>query len=146
MKNAFALGRHSGQSGFTLIELMIVIAIAAMLAAIALPNYQDYLIRSRIAEATSSLASKRVRLEQFYDNNRTYVDAPDCAVDSSGDSFDVSCSDSAANTYTLQAVGKGSMTGFTFTINQANTRATTAVPAGWTANASCWILRKGGTC
>ena len=44
-----------------------------ILAAIALPSYRDYIIRSRIAEATSALAAKRVRMEAFYDNNRTYA-------------------------------------------------------------------------
>ena len=36
--------------------------------------------------------------------------------------------------------------GFVFTINQANAKATTSVPAGWTANATCWVTKKGGTC
>jgi type IV pilus assembly protein PilE len=46
----------------------------------------------------------------------------------------------------LQAAGKSSMAGFTYTINQDNAKATTAVPAGWTTNASCWVTRKGGVC
>jgi type IV pilus assembly protein PilE len=50
-----------------------------------------------------------------------------------------------ATTYTLRAVGKGSMAGFTFTINQANSKASVG-PDGWTSNSSCWILRKNGNC
>jgi type IV pilus assembly protein PilE len=52
-----------------------------------------------------------------------------------------------ATTYRVLAAGNaGNTTGFTFTIDQAGVRATTAVPAGWTANATCWVRAKGGTC
>jgi len=137
-----------GSRGFTLIELLIVSLIIAMLAAFALPAYSDYITRSRIPEATSGLANKRARVELFYDNNRTYVGAPDCAPDSSTSKYFVfSCNPApTASAYTLQAAGTGAMAGFTFTIDQSNAKATTAVPTGWTSNAGCWILRKDGSC
>ena len=61
--------------GFTLIELMVVCAIVAILAAIAIPAYSDYIKRSHIIEATSRLSDLRVRLEQFFLDNRTYTGA-----------------------------------------------------------------------
>ncbi|MEK9802841.1 MAG: type IV pilin protein [Curvibacter sp.] len=137
------------QAGFTLIEVMITVAIIGILAAVALPAYTDYLIRGRIPDATSNLAVKRVQIEQHFMDNRTYVGAAACGNDSSiSKYFDFSCSAVDATTYTLQAVGKGGMAGFTYTINQANTKATPAVPAGWrTPNPNnCWVVRKSGDC
>lgn len=134
------------QKGFTLIELMITLAIIAIIATIALPQYADYAMRARIPEATANLANKRARLELFYDNNHTYVGAPDAANDSTtSNSFDFACA-CAAGTYVLTATGKGSMNGFTYTINQANAKATTAVPSGWVTNLTCWATKKDGSC
>lgn len=136
------------QTGFTLIEVLITVVIIGVLAAVALPSYNDYLIRGRIPDATSNLAVKRVQIEQYFLDNRTYVGAPACNLDStiSPKYFDFSCSAVDATSYTLQAVGKGSMAGFTYTINQANTKATPLAPAGWTSSAVCWIVRKNGDC
>lgn len=147
------------QLGFTLIELMIVVAIIGILASIALPSYNDYLMRGRIPDATSNLATKRVQMEQFFQDNRSYLDAsnnpgPACNADTGTSKyFDFSCTASPATTSTtfnLQAVGKGPMTGFTFTINNSNAKATTALPTGWgggqTLPIACWVTRKNGDC
>jgi type IV pilus assembly protein PilE len=134
--------------GFTLVELMIVVAIIGILTALAMPAYNDYVTRGRIPDATSNLAAKRVQMEQFFQDNATYVNGTGCTADSTTSQyFDFSCSPAAAaTTYTIQAVGKGAMTGFTYTINQDNAKATTAVPSHWTTNGSCWVTKKGGVC
>ena len=135
------------QTGFTLVELMIVVAIIGILASIAVPSYTDYATRGKIPDATSNLATKRVQLEQFFQDNRTYVDATACSADSAiSQNFDFSCSVQTATTYTLQAVGKGTMVGFTYTVDQSNVQATPSVPSGWTSSTSCWITKKGGVC
>lgn len=54
---------HSVQKGFTLIELMIVIAIIGILAAIAVPQYQDYIARSQVSSAQGELASLKTAVE-----------------------------------------------------------------------------------
>lgn len=131
------------QRAFTLIEVMIVVAIVAILASVALPAYQDYVIRSRIPEATAGLAAKRVQLETFFDNNRTYVGF-DCTTGGTSN-FAFSCTTQNATQYSLQATGQGPMTGFSFTLNEANARSSTA-PTGWTGNAACWAVRKDGSC
>ncbi|MEF8698212.1 MAG: type IV pilin protein [Candidatus Accumulibacter sp. UW26] len=141
-------------AGFTLIEVMMVVIIIGILAAIAVPNYSDYLTRSRITQATSGLAERRVRMEQFFQDNHTYVAAPPCAADNSGNYFNFSATCPAAGeaeVYLLTATGKSSMTGFVYTLNQANARTTTidaaTAPAGWgTAEVNCWVTSKGGGC
>ena len=57
------------QKGFTLIELMIVIAIVGILAAIALPAYQDYTVRAKISEPTAKLAEAKTTISEFYAAN-----------------------------------------------------------------------------
>jgi len=59
--------------GFTIIEVMIVVVIIAILASVAIPSYVDYITRSKIQEATSTLLSQRVKMEQFFQDQRTYV-------------------------------------------------------------------------
>ncbi len=59
--------------GFTLIELMITVAVVAILGAIAYPSYQDFVQRSRRQEAKAALADAAAREEKFYLNNKTYT-------------------------------------------------------------------------
>ena len=137
--------------GFTLVELLVVIAVIGILSAIAVPQYSDYVIRSKIAEATATLSEHRVRMEQFFQDNRTYAGACTAgtvAPTPTGRYFTYACSNLAATTYTVTATGVASqgMNGFVFTINQANTRATTGVPTGWATNTACGVTKTGGVC
>lgn len=133
-----------GANGFTLVEIMVVVAIVSILASIALPAYSQYVMRGRIPEATGNLAVKRAQLENFFDNNRTYAGF-DCTTGGSSN-FTYACTTQDASSYTIQATGQGPMAGFVFTINQSNQKATTGVPSGWSTNANCWITGKSGSC
>ncbi len=130
--------------GFTLIELLVVVAIISLLASIALPAYRDYILSSRIPDGTSALAAKRVQLETFFDNNRTYVGF-DCTSGGT-ENFAFSCPVQTANTYTIQAAGRGSMANFTFAIDQANNRTSAITESGWSPGGNCWITSKGKSC
>lgn len=141
---------HKKNVGFSLIELMITLAIIGILAAVALPAYDSYVTRGRIPDATSYLAAQRVRMEQYYQDNRTYVGFPLCttADTSSSPHFNFSCDGApTASTFTLQAVGKAAMAGFTFKVDQQNSKSSTVTGvSGWSGNAACWVTNKGGKC
>lgn len=132
--------------GFTLIELMIVVAVIGILSAIAYPSYSEYVQRSRIAEATANLSEMRIRQERFFQDNRTYAGAgTTCgAVLPVTDSFGYACVAATANTYVVTATGGASVNGFAFTINQDNARTTTSPWVTGTVN--CWVSRRGESC
>ena len=141
--------------GFTLIEVMITVAIVGILAAVALPSYREYIIRGQLTDATNGLSAMRANMERHFQDNRTYATsgafvAPCAVADATQRTFGlflVSCpvAPTAAG-FTLQAVGSGSVANFTFTINEIDVRATTAAMAGWNTCASKWLTRKGQAC
>jgi type IV pilus assembly protein PilE len=135
--------RSAIQQGFSLIEIMIVVAIMGILASIAVPGYQDYIKSGNAAEAPANLANCRVQAEQYYQDNLTYVGF----VCNLGDTkfFDYSIDPQTANTYTLIASGKASqkMENFEFTVNQDNSK--TSKYDG-TVGGSCWLTSSSGVC
>jgi type IV pilus assembly protein PilE len=139
------------QNGFTLIELMVTVAIVGILTAVALPAYGDYVTRSRLTEAFTALAGAQPSAEQFWSNNRNYQNF-DTTVGSGFPTgtanFTYALSGATTSTYTITANGIGKMTGFSFSIAQDGTRSTLGVPQGWTAPNpnTCWTNNKGGAC
>jgi type IV pilus assembly protein PilE len=137
--------------GFSLIELMVAVAIVSILAAIALPAYNDYVTRGKLAEAYSLLGSQRVKMEQYYQDVRDYTNAcqPNTvAPQPIGIYFTYTCTNLTPTTYTITATGvaaQGVSNQFVFTIDQNNNK-TSAGPAGWGNSATCWIRTKGGQC
>lgn len=153
----FAMTTHQPRnpnSGFTLVELMVVVAIIGILASIAIPMYSDYVRRARVSEALGLLAGMRPRMEQFFQDNRTFAGA--CAsgtvatAPASTKGFDFDCGTPTAAAYTITATGKTgtSTAGFVYTLKETGAKGTATLDAGWTGapNTSCWITSKGGTC
>lgn len=142
-------------TGFTIIEILVVVAIVGFLAAIALPAYTDYILRSKITEAVANLSDMRVKMEQYFLDNRNYDGA--CKNNTvaplpSGEAakyFDYACPELTATTYRITATGKASqgLGGLIYSIDQSNKRATEGVPTGWTKpGADCWVMKKNGSC
>ncbi len=137
------------QKGFNLVELMIATAVLAILSSAAVPAYNDYVVRSKVPDATSALSTMRSRMEQCFQDSHSYAN---CNCATSTKFFDISCGAQTNATYTLQAVGNplGPMAGFTYTVNESNSRTSTIAlpaPGHWLSpTVACWITRNGGQC
>jgi type IV pilus assembly protein PilE len=147
--------RRGREDGFTLIEVMITVAVVAILAAVALPSYRDYIRRGQIPEAFNSLSDYRTKMEQYYQDNRNYGAAAACANNATANSwntfptslkyFQYTCAtnttagDTTQQSYTITATGiSGLATGHVYTIDQNGNRTTTQFK-GAAANAACWL-------
>jgi type IV pilus assembly protein PilE len=161
--------RQLESMGFTLIEVMIVVAIISILSAIALPIYRNYVISGDITEATTNLSGMRAKMEQYYQDNRTYstvsssilspCDSTSLATLNAGlKYFQISCpisgntynwATSGATVYTLVATGNSTAltTGFVYTLDNYNNQTSTMGPAwGSTSCSSTWKISKSGGC
>lgn len=140
--------KRRSQRGFTLIELMITVVIIGLLAAVAYPNYTDYVRKARMQGAFSALANLRFQLEQYYQNNRNYgttAGACPAAIPMPAvDAFAITCDQgiSASNqSYLLTATGTGSMNGYVYTQNERNQQQTTAFTGATGLPKNCWLTK-----
>jgi len=119
------------QQGFTLIELMIVVAIIGFLAAFAYPSYQEQLRKTRRADCSGALASFGSTMERFYTVNNTYEGAGAAGGDTGTPTiFTASCPvDGGTATYNL-----------TIQAADASTFEVRAAPVGVQANDKCGTL------
>jgi type IV pilus assembly protein PilE len=138
------------QRGFTLIELMVAVAIVAILSAVALPAYNSYITRSRIPVALDALSAYRVRMEQRYQDTGSYGSGTCTPLPSTvddGSNWTMTCAlrtTAGGPGFLATVTGKGKMANYEYTIDQAGLRATTSHPKG--TNATCWTTKGGSAC
>lgn len=135
--------RPNKGSGFTLIELVIVVLIVAILAAVAIPSYRRYIVRSHRVDAQAALLDLAARQERFYYSNNAYAgDLPALNGSSgmAGSLYKVEIASASSTAYVVKATPLGAQaTGdaacTSLTLNNLGSRGST----GTTANdPSCW--------
>lgn len=136
-------------AGFTLIEVMIVVAILGILASVALPAYTDYVRRGNLPEAFTTLSNMRVQMEQYYQDNKSYANGGACGVAiPTSKLFTFTCAtNNGGQSYEIVATGKSgtSVVDHVYKLDNTNAKSTTKFK-GTSVTASCWLVKSTSDC
>jgi len=134
-------------NGFTLIELMIAVALVGILAAIGYPSYQEHVRTAKRAECAGALVGFAGAMERYFTKNNTYAGASaatvyntQCPVDGGTATYALSVQASTASTFTVQAVRTGAQASDkcgTLTLSNTGLKGVTGAATGITSQ-DCW--------
>jgi len=129
-------------AGFTLIEVMVTLAIISILAAIALPSYTEYVKKGRRSDAKAGLLNVQMAQEKYRANHISYGTLAQIGVPATSPdgNYTLAVADQSASRYTATATPTGVQTGDkcgNFQINQDGTKSVVSASSGYDA-AKCW--------
>ena len=125
------LQRHAATRGFTLIEVVVVMAVVAILATVAIPSYSEYILRSHRSSAQSFISDVASRQSQFFLDRRSYADTVGVGVAVGDRALNMTVPADVAARYTVAiVVAAGPPAGFLVT----------ATPTGPQATDRCGVL------
>lgn len=143
---------RKSQRGFTMMELMIAVAIVGILVAVAIPSYQTYVRRGQTPDALSALSDYRIKLETYYQDFRNYGDGDGCASATNaawksfsappGAKFSYACrTTDGGQGFLLTATGNTGtvVAGNVYTLDHNNTKATVTF-LGQSSGKQCWLV------
>ena len=142
---------HRTAAGFTLIEILIAVAIISLIVSLGYPSYAYHVKRAKIAEATTSLSELHLRSAHQFQDGRTYIKADNsCIVNApSNDYFSFHCT-ATDDTYTWTAkskadAGLGAQNDYAYSIDHNGNKRTQRF-SGTEVSKTCWILKQSTIC
>ena len=130
------------QQGFTLIELMIVVAIVGILAAIALPAYQDYVVRSKMSETEAALASCKTSVSEYVSTHSNFPDATNSGCGDTGSQYVKGTSLAVtANSFSYTSINTGASPECTLTLTATGYTSGDAQISHWAGSYSGCVAK-----